>query len=474
MKFTAPEIARLSRLLDQALDLPDGARPAWLRRLPTTDRPLEPALAEMLGAAPAGTAFLATLPRFEACGPPPRPAAAVHAGDCLGPYRLVREIGFGGMSTVWLADTLAPLAPRTVALKLPHAAGEPDLAPRVARERDIAARLAHPHIARMLDAGIAAGGRPFLAFEYLDGLPIDGHCDAHALPLGARVALVVQVARAVAHAHRCRVVHCDLKPSNVLVTADGIAHLLDFGVARLLDEPAVADPGRPGRDAMTPVYAAPEQLRGEAASPLADVYALGVLLYELATGRLPWDPDWRGRAAAEAARSGAEPPLASRRVRDAATARRLRGDVDAILARALRHDPADRYRGADALADDLERWLRGAPVHARRDPLPGDAATARAGRRPWSPVPETAASERASAWPRPCAQAPRSGVLRTPGTSARERPGPLLRRRAVAAIVSLLASAAAAGLAAGLAQHLFAVPAEPDAMPWVGTHPLAS
>lgn len=300
----------------------------------------------------------------------PSPSAP-GAGAIVGPYRLLKPIGEGGMASVWLAVRADGLLDRQVALKLPHVGwGGVEHAARLARERDIVASLSHPHIARLYDAGVAADGRPFLALEYVDGQPIDVHAAAAELPLRARIELIVQVARAVAHAHARLVVHCDLKPSNILVDADGQVHLLDFGIAKLIDAQAYGA-GAPaatqalGR-ALTPDYASPEQIRGTAIGTASDVYSLGVVMFELLAGVLPYRLDRDlGTAALIEAIGRLEIPRASLAARDPVLRRQLAGDLDAIIARALARDSAERYPTMDALADDLQRHLRGEPVAVR-------------------------------------------------------------------------------------------------------------
>jgi tetratricopeptide (TPR) repeat protein len=290
-------------------------------------------------------------------------------GEVVGPYRLLYEIGRGGMGSVWLAERSDGSFKRQVALKLPRLAWGAGLADRMAREREIGALLEHPAIGRMYDAGVDERGRPYLAFEYIDGQPIDAWCESQALSLRQRLTLFLQVIKAVVYAHGRLVVHRDLKPSNVLVTLDGQAHLLDFGIAKLLQDATHADANltlEQGR-VLTPHYASPEQIAGEPITVASDVYSLGVLLYELLTGVLPVAPRRKTRAAVEEAILEGDIVPASTRVKDKATARALRGELDAILTMAMQRDPQRRYATADALAQDIERYLQGETVSARPD-----------------------------------------------------------------------------------------------------------
>jgi len=370
MPLTATDLITLSRLLDEAMDLEPARAEAWLSALPEEHAHLRPKLREML------TAHLANSnPGFMVDGPKlagdPVDETVARADELIGPYRLIREIGRGGMGAVWLAERADGTLKRHVALKLPRLAWGAGLADRMARERDIGALLAHPNIARLYDAGVDALGRPYLALEYIDGQPLDAWCEAQALSVRDRLQVFVQVTRAVAYAHGRLVVHRDLKPSNVLVTADGQAHLLDFGIAKLLHEAAPGDDQltqEQGR-VLTPHYASPEQIRGETITVASDVYSLGVLLYELLTARYPYEPERKSVAAIEEAILNDEPPLASSRAQDKTTVKALRGEIDAILVKTLKREPGQRYPTADALAEDIERHLKGEAVLARPDSL---------------------------------------------------------------------------------------------------------
>ena len=367
MTISSADLAVLSRLLDEGLDLDVSARSAWIAALPESEAHLVARLRELLAASDRRTGFLSSIPALEGASDGHR--ATARAGEVVGAYRLVREIGRGGMGEVWLADRADGTFRRQVALKLPHLAWGAGLAERMARERNIGALLEHPDIARLYDAGVDALGRPYLAFEYIDGQPLNVWCESRALSIRERLGLFVQVSVAVAYAHGRLVVHRDLKPSNVLVTPDGRPHLLDFGIAKLLDDTVPDDAGltqRQGR-LMTPYYASPEQFVGEAITVQSDVYSLGVLLHELLTGRLPIVPRRGTLAALEEAVLKGDVPLASSQVEDRATARQLRGEIDAILAKAMQRQPGRRYATVDALVRDVERHLHGETVSARPD-----------------------------------------------------------------------------------------------------------
>jgi serine/threonine protein kinase len=368
MSIRQGDLVVLSRLLDQVLDLEPAQQQVWLAALPDEQRHLVPVLRDMLAARDAADGHPGLLTSIPALPPVPDDVLAV-PGERVGPYRLVREIGRGGMGEVWLAERADGSFRRNVALKLPHVAWGAGLVARMAREREIGALLEHPNIARLYDAGVDDRGRPYLALEYIDGVAIDAWCRQHGLTVAQKLTLVAQVARAVSYAHGRLVVHRDIKPSNVLVSADGQPHLLDFGIAKLLADAVAGSPGVTqdmGR-VLTPNYASPEQMRGEAITVASDVYSLGVLAYELLTGRLPYEPRRRTLAALEQAMAQGATPLASQAAPDRATARMLKGEVDAILAKAMHPDVARRYASVDAFADDIGRLLRNEPVQARPD-----------------------------------------------------------------------------------------------------------
>ena len=237
------------------------------------------------------------------------------------------------------------------------------------RERDILAGLEHPNIARFYDAGVDAQGRPFMAMEYVEGQTIDVYCSERKLSIRERLALVLDVAKAVAYAHSKLVVHRDLKPANMLVTAGGAVRLLDFGIAKLIEGETVNEARLTqlsGR-LLTPDYASPEQIRGEAIGTATDVYSLAVVTYELLTGTRPYRLKRQSAAELEQAIAEVDPRLASEAVDDKPRKRQLRGDLDAILNKAMKKSPSDRYGTVDAFAGDLQRYLAGEVVLAQPD-----------------------------------------------------------------------------------------------------------
>jgi serine/threonine protein kinase len=371
MAVRARELATLSELLDAALSLPTEAREGWLAALAPEHEGFRLVLHELLQRADRGEdgGFLSTLPKVAAAA---RLASDLQPGQLIGPYRLERLLGSGGMGSVWLATRIDSLQ-RTVALKLPHlyAAGA-GLAERMARERNILARLEHPNIARLYDAGITSEGRPYLALEFVQGEAIDLFCKSHALDIRRRVELLVQVARTVAYAHAHLIVHRDLKPSNVLVDREGQVHLLDFGIAALLDTSAAAAGESLTRQlgpALTPDYASPEQLRGEPVSTASDIYALGVLAYELLTGRRPYSFKQGNLFAAMQAALTTDPSLPSQIASEPEVRRQLRGDLDSIVLKSMHKSPKSRYATALEVLEDFIHYLRAEPIRARPDSL---------------------------------------------------------------------------------------------------------
>jgi serine/threonine protein kinase/tetratricopeptide (TPR) repeat protein len=378
----------LSPLLDQALDLDPDARPAFLALVRSSEPALAVALEELLAddLAVLASNFLET-PAVTA-----RDLAPSLAGQTIGAYTLDRPLGAGGMGSVWLARRSDGRFEGSVALKLVNlAVFNPAAQLRFAREGTVLARLAHPHIGRLFDAGVTVAGQPFLVLEYVNGMRIDEYADTHRLTVRARLELFAQVADAVAHAHANLIVHRDLKPSNILVDTSGQVKLLDFGIAKLIEEETASSGDARTlvtAPALTPRYAAPEQVSGGAVTTATDVYALGVVLFELLGGRHPTTRDEDNTPASQVhALVTREPRRLSEAVRplgaDEAAARNAaarstsvdrlqracRGDLDIILAKALKKSPVERYASVTALADDVRRHLRSEPVTARRDSL---------------------------------------------------------------------------------------------------------
>jgi serine/threonine-protein kinase len=383
----------ISPYLDHALGLPEQERIDWLVRF----RGCNPELGAMVEALLYGHRVLEEEDFLEGNQLLMLGQSGL-AGQTVGPYTLISEIGHGGMGTVWQAERSSGHSERQVAIKFLRIAflGR-DGEERFKREGRILGRLAHPHIAELLDAGVSASGQPYLVLEYVAGDHIDRYCDERNLDVEARLHLFLDVLSAVAHAHSNLIVHRDIKPSNVLVRNDGQVKLLDFGIAKLLEDDieegrgglATIDGARP----MTPEYAAPEQLSGGTVTTGTDIYALGVLLYVLLTGKHPAGTGPHSPAELIKAIVHIEPPRASDAVgqkRSNARAvamhvtkcgipadklrRLLRGDLDTIIAKALKKDPEERYASVDAFADDLRRCLRNEPIRARPDPMAYRAA----------------------------------------------------------------------------------------------------
>ena len=382
--------ARIDALFDRALDVPPDERAAFIARETTG----EPALAREVEAlvrfatesdlavddwTNASAALWADLANELKNDITPA-ATATAAGSRVGAWRLLDEIGHGGMGTVYLAERADGAFEQRAALKLLRPWIADDAHWRFEQERQILADLTHPGIARLLDGGRTADGHPYLVMELIDGVPIDRYCRDRALPIADRLALFVQVCRAVDHAHRHMVVHRDVKPSNILVSATGEVKLLDFGIAKLLpaddgqDAPVMT---RTVSRAFTPEYASPEQLTGRPITVASDVFQLGLLLYELLTDQRPHDLRDASPMAIERAicHEPTRRPSTVVGPERRALARQLRGDLDCIVEEALRKEPERRYPSVERLLDDVERHLAGRPVIAR-----GDTAAYRAGR----------------------------------------------------------------------------------------------
>jgi eukaryotic-like serine/threonine-protein kinase len=382
--------AEVDGLFSAALERPAEERADFVRRAAGEDPELRDGVLSLLATAAGPDSPLAAGARL----PAGLVAAALEtleadqepvAGRRLDRYRLVREIGRGGTGTIYLAERDDGEFSQQVAIKLlRRGLDTDDILARFRVERQILASMAHPNIARLLDGGATDDGRPYLVMELVDGRPITEYCDARALSIDERLDLFRKVASAVDYAHRNLIVHRDLKPSNILVSDDGAVKLVDFGIAKVLDESALdgdTPRTRTGMRPMTPQYASPEQVRGEPITTASDIYQLGVVLYELCTGRRPYHgpvrtdrfegpgPPPPSQAVACAADGEASPTpeeLAALRSADPRRLRaRLRGDIDTIVMTALRSEPERRYGTVHQLAADIDRHRTGHPISAR-------------------------------------------------------------------------------------------------------------
>src|SRR5215472_1117553 len=358
---------RLEDLFFEASDLEPSARPAFLEQACGSDTDLRREVEDLLRSSDRTLADLRR-PVDETA----REVVMDKSGQRIGPYQIVKLLGEGGMGLVYLANRADQQFQQQVAIKLMHAGfgQSPEMLRRFKAERQILANLDHPNIASLLDGGITSEGAPYLVMEYVDGAAIDEYCQRNPLPTAELLQLFRTVCAAVEYAHRNLVVHRDIKPGNILVTAEGVPKLLDFGIAKLMD-PEAPGPFRTvaSQRLMTPEYASPEQVRGEPVTTATDVYALGVLLYELATGRSPFRIETNSPLEIARAICELEPVRPSTASRTGASlapidARELRGDLDQIVLKPMRKEPERRYASVAAFSEDLLRYLRGYPVEA--------------------------------------------------------------------------------------------------------------
>jgi serine/threonine protein kinase/tetratricopeptide (TPR) repeat protein len=336
-------------VFSQALDLPESERAAFVRCSldNTADRTEVETLLHWYSAD-----YLAS-PALIELAPEP-------AGARFGPYLIVRELGHGGMGTVYLASRDDELAGRQVALKVVSAHGDPrDLEDRFTREKLALIKLEHPNIVSILDADTTPNGQAFLVMEYIDGVGVDAFCRERKLDTAERLQLFLQVCEAVAYAHRNLVIHRDLKPSNILVTREGNPKLVDFGVSKILGGDVEEALATTSQWRVTLRYASPEQIKGERLTTATDLYSLGVILYELLTGQSPYGSDQHPTRLIHALLHN--DPVPPRQVRPA-----LPADLEAIVLKSLRKDPAARYESADEFRDDIRSYLGGLPVKAWR------------------------------------------------------------------------------------------------------------
>ena len=387
--LSASRREEIEAVFEDALDQPTGARETWLAARCGADASLRSEVAALLAAHARSDGILDR--------PPP---VQTDAGDLdpvrdrrIGPYRVIRELGRGGMGVVYLAERADGEYRRRVAIKLLRDSPDADeLHRRFLAERQILASLGHPNIAQLLDGGTTDGQLPYLVMEYVDGVPITTYCDRHRLDVPARLRLFMDVCDAVHAAHQNLIIHRDIKPGNVLVVGSGQVKLLDFGIAKLVSDAAGAFDAprtRPAFRVMTPEYASPEQVRAEPLTTASDVYALGVVLYELLAGRRPYefrtyaprelheqvcerthDPPsvavTRGDRTSDGPEDDGDAFAAARSVSVERLRRQLRGDLDAIVMMALRKEPRARYGSAELLREDIARYLDEMPVVAQR------------------------------------------------------------------------------------------------------------
>lgn len=386
---------RLNEIFQAALAFAPGERPAFLAQACAGDESLRRESEDLLRAHEGAERDLGAIERFEVALD--EPASPGRAGLRLGPYRISEETGRGGMSTVWLADRVDGQFEQHVAIKvIKRGMDTAQVLERFRAERQILASFDHPNIARLIDGGTTDDDLPYFVMEHIRGRPIDEYADERRLSVRERLGLFLHVCDAVSYAHRHLIVHRDIKPQNILVTTDGVPKLLDFGIAKILQE--AGDPGThtvSGLHLLTPDYASPEQVEGRPTTTQTDVYSLGVVLYELLTGRSPYRPrTWSTRDVCESVlTSDVERPSTAvgRPADETSTGRRvapgtdrslasgagnldrlrdqLHGDLDAIVLAALRKEPVRRYASVEQFADDIRRYLNGLPVQARPDGL---------------------------------------------------------------------------------------------------------
>jgi non-specific serine/threonine protein kinase/serine/threonine-protein kinase len=386
--MTPEELEKVGEILEQALAVQPAERSRFLEQACTGNAALRCEVESLLASHEQAGNFLNPPAIADAAS---APRASVLPGRRIGAYDILEEIGRGGMGEVFAAARADGLYEKTVAIKLVRGGYDTEfILERFRNERQILASLDHPNIARLLDGGTTADHIPYLVMELVEGVPIDAYCDAHKLSVSERLRLFRQVCGAVQYAHQRLVIHRDIKPSNILVTENGTPKLLDFGIAKILDASGNTEATmlRP----MTPEYASPEQVRGEPITTATDAYSLGVVLYQLLTGRSPYRVDTRTPAKLAHAITDVEPERPSTSVQRTEAVpkngetqeltpelvsstrelsplrlqRRLRGDLDFILLKALRKEPDKRYSSVEQLSEDLRRHLEGLPVNARK------------------------------------------------------------------------------------------------------------
>src|SRR5438874_6948402 len=383
---------KVQALFEQALELPETERAKFLEQKCIGDDALRREVESLLDSHASAGAFIDERSLFFSEEDFQNGDEAVPPGQLIGAYRIVREIGRGGMGAVYLAERADEQYQKQVAIKLIKRGMDTDSVLRHFRnERQILASFDHPNIARLFDGGTTDDGVPYFVMEYVEGLPINEYCSAHGLSVVDRLKLFREACAAVSYAHRHTVIHRDIKPSNILVTDEGVPKLLDFGIAKILQPDSAGQSmlTLTGMRAMTPEYASPEQVRGELVTTASDVYSLGVVLYELLTGNSPYRLTTHSPREVEKAVTEQEPTRPSTVAKDGNSrfenresgdsrftkcarpartdSRALRGDLDNILLMALRKEPARRYQSVEQFSEDIRRHLENRPVFARKD-----------------------------------------------------------------------------------------------------------
>ena len=369
---------QVEAVFEQALAVPAAERAAFFAQTCKGDEELRREVESLLESHGEAGDFIDRRSLFFSSEELEETAAPLQSGQAIGPYRVLREIGRGGMGAVYLAERADEQYQKQVAIKLIKRGMDTESVLRHFRnERQILASFDHPNIARLFDGGTTEDGLPYFVMEYVEGIPIDRYCAAHELSIAERLKLFREVCAAVSYAHRHAVIHRDIKPSNILVTSEGTPKLLDFGIAKILqpgDGPEALMTAT-GARAMTPEYASPEQIGGEPVTTASDVYSLGVVLYELVTGRLPYrfasqSPVDVSRTITEQAPERPSTAASSANRQSKIESRKfLRGDLDNIVLMALRKEPSRRYQSVEQFSDDIRRHLESLPVRARKDTL---------------------------------------------------------------------------------------------------------
>jgi len=375
--MTGERWKQVEALFEQALELPEEERPGFFNRTCNGDEELRREVESLLDSHVRAGSFIDKRSLFFSDDLAQEAAGTVTTGELIGPYRVVRELGRGGMGAVYLAERADEQYKKQVAIKVIKRGMDTDSVLRHFRnERQILASFDHPNIARLFDGGTTEDGLPYFVMEYIEGIPIDKYCDAQGLSLSERLKLFREVCAAVIYAHRHTVIHRDVKPSNILVTNDGMPKLLDFGIAKILQLGDGAEPLMTvaGMRPMTPEYASPEQVRGEPVTTASDVYSLGVVLYELLTGTSPYRFTSHAPREVERAITQQEPTRPStatalhrNQYSEISNQKLLRGDLDNILLMALRKERERRYQSVEQFSEDIRRHLESRPVLARKD-----------------------------------------------------------------------------------------------------------